>query len=113
MKWGEEDDINAIYEGHCSRTAKINTGLHVLINLLSTLLLGAPNVCMQLMVAPTRDEIDKARKKHVWLDIGIPSVRNLGCIKESRLVIVIILALSSISLHFLSGEFWSPLSGTC
>ena len=101
VKWGQEDDINAIYEGDCFRTAKINTGLHVMINILSTLLLGASNMCMQLLAAPTCFEIDRAHGKHIWLDIGIPSLRNLKYIHRGRLAVLIILGLSSIPLHFL------------
>lgn len=85
-KWGSENDINSIYQGDCSQTEKISTGLHVVINLLSTLLLGASNLCMQLLAAPTRSEIDKAHEKFVWLDTGVPSIRNLRCIGRERLV---------------------------
>ncbi len=70
---GSNDDINDIFQGDCSRTEIISAGLHVIINVLSTLLLGASNMCMQLLAAPTRSEIDKAYKDFVWLDIGVPS----------------------------------------
>lgn len=76
-KWGADSDINSLYQGECSKTGKISTGLHVIINILSTLLLGALNLCMQLLAAPTRSEIDRAHKEFVWLDIGVPSLRNL------------------------------------
>lgn len=101
-KWGEEHDVNPVYQGSCFRTYKINTGLHALINILSTLLLGASNLCMQLLAAPTRSEIDKSHAKRKWLDIGVPSLRNLTHIRKSRLAIVLILGLSSVPLHFLS-----------
>ena len=100
-KWGSNDDINDIFQGDCSRTEKISAGLHVIINVLSTLLLGASNMCMQLLVAPTRSEIDKAHKDFVWLDIGVPSFRNLRYIGKERLVIWIILGISSIPIHLL------------
>ena len=101
IKWGQADDINAIYQGDCSRTEMINTGLHVVINILSTLLLGASNLCMQLLAAPTRSEIDAAHERRVWLDIGVPSIRNLKYIHKTRLAVLIVLGLSSIPLHFL------------
>ena len=100
-KWGQEDDINAIYQGDCSQTSKINTGLHAVINILSTILLGASNMCMKLLAAPTSKEIDKAHERHIWLDIGVPSIRNLKHIRKSRLAVVLALGLSSIALHFL------------
>lgn len=101
MKWGSASDINDIFKGDCSRTEQISTGLHLVINLLSTLLLGASNMCMQLLVAPTRSEIDRAHKKFAWLDIGVPSLRNLRYIGRERLVIWVLLGFSSVPIHFL------------
>lgn len=72
VKWVQEGDINTMYLGNCSQTDKFNTGLHTLINILSTLLLGASNIHMQLLAAPTRSEIERAHTQRVWLDIGIP-----------------------------------------
>lgn len=101
VNWGSKVDINTFYQGNCSRSENINTGLHVVINLLSTTLLGASNMCMQLLAAPTRSEIDIAHKSRVWLDIGVPSIRNLKYIHKERLIVWMILGLSSIPLHFL------------
>jgi hypothetical protein len=92
---------NSIFRGDCNRTSAISTGIHVLINVLASLLLGASNLCMQLLVAPTRSEIDKAHRKQIWLDIGIPSIRNLPHIARRRRVIWWILGISSLPLHFL------------
>ncbi len=100
-KWGSDSDINTLYQGDCSKTEKISTGLHVIINLLSTLLLGASNLCMQLLAASTRSEIDGTHKKLIWLDIGAPSFRNLRYIARERLVICAVLGITSIPLHFL------------
>jgi hypothetical protein len=76
------------------------TALHLLINLLSSLLLGASNYCMQRLVAPTRKEIDAVHAKRDWLDIGMPSVRNLPSINKGRTLLWVFLGLSSIPLHF-------------
>ena len=100
-KWGSDGDINSIYQGDCHKAEKISTGLHVVINLLSTLLLGTSNLCMQLLAAPRRSEIDRAHGKFVWLHIGVPSLRNLRHISWERLLICAILGMSSIPLHFL------------
>lgn len=90
-----------LYEGSCSWWKRIDTGLHILINVLSTLLLGASNLCMQLLAAPTRKEVEIAHGKGVWLDIGVPSWRNLWRIEPQRSVIWWILALSSIPINFM------------
>lgn len=87
--------------GECGRTKTLNSGLHVLINVLSTILLSGSNYCMQCLSAPTRGEVDKAHAARRWLDIGVPSVRNLRHISRQRLVLWILLAISSLPLHLL------------
>lgn len=96
--------ITTAYEGDCTVAARSTTGLHLLVNILSSLLLGASNYCMQRLVAPTRKEIDKAHAKKKWLDIGMPSVRNLASISKGRVAIWVLLGLSSIPLHFVYGD---------
>ncbi|KAH7411965.1 hypothetical protein DE146DRAFT_751110 [Phaeosphaeria sp. MPI-PUGE-AT-0046c] len=66
-----------LLEGDCGRVDLYNNGLHVLINVLSTILLSGSNYCMQCLSAPTRDEVNKAHANKRWLDIGIPSIRNV------------------------------------
>ena len=56
---------------------------------------------MQCLSSPTRSEIDKAHGQGVWLDIGVPSVRNLRRLSTTRIVLWYLLAISSIPLHFL------------
>lgn len=99
--WNPADGIATAYIGDCTAAARWTTATHLLINLLSSLLLGASNYCMQRLVAPTRKEIDQAHAQKKWLDIGMPSVRNLASISKSRLALWILLASSSIPLHFL------------
>jgi len=96
-----ERGLITLYKGDCNRVKMIGTASHVGINILSTLLLGASNLCMQLLVAPTRDEIDAAHRKKVWLDIGIPSWKNIRNIKPSRRWLFFFLMLSSVPLHFM------------
>jgi hypothetical protein len=93
--------IGDIFRGDCQEASKLNSAIHVLINFLSTLLLGASNLCMQLLAAPTRREVDQAHEKFLWLDIGIPSIRNIRHISKQRQVVWWMLALSSLPLHFL------------
>lgn len=91
-----------VLHGDCKRTATINTWAHLAINVVSTALLAGSNYCMQCLVAPTRDEIERAHKQigH-WLDIGLPSLRNFDFIAERRRVLWILLAISSLPLHLL------------
>lgn len=90
-----------LLEGDCERVKRLNSGLHILINILSTILLSGSNYCMQCLSAPTRIEIDKAHASQRWLDIGIPSVRNLRYISRRRLALWLLLGASSVPLHLL------------
>lgn len=90
-----------LYEGTCGRVKAINLAGHVLINDLSTILLSASNYCMQCLSAPNRREVDKAHAKRNWLDIGTPSVRNLGSIAPVRVLLWLLLVVSSLPLHLL------------
>ena len=56
---------------------------------------------MQCLSSPTRSEIDKAHSQGIWLDIGVPSVRNLRRLSKTRIVLWWLLAISSIPLHLL------------
>jgi hypothetical protein len=96
--------VVSLYEGSCSWVKDIDIGSHLLINVLSTLLLGASNLCMQLLAAPTREEVDEAHSKKRWLDIGVPSWRNLKSISRTRRLMWFTLGLSSVPLHFMYVE---------
>lgn len=90
-----------VYEGACDDVNMASIGIHLLINVLSTLLLGGSQYIMQCLCAPTRREINLAHSKGVWLDIGQPSLRNLRFIRRWKLVVWVALVLSSLPLHLL------------
>ena len=96
-----EDGIGTLYSGSCDKSKKIGLWLHLLINALSTLLLSGSNYTQQCLTAPTRSEIDAAHAKRRWMDIGVPSVRNLFRIKGERTLLWIFIGLTSIPLHLL------------
>ncbi len=96
-----QDGIGTIIEGKCSRVKTWGLWLHLAINALSTLLLGASNYCMQYLTAPTRQEIDRAHAKRKWLDIAVPSIRNLKWISWKRIIIWTLLGLRSVPLHLM------------
>ncbi|KAF4857259.1 hypothetical protein CGCSCA4_v000055 [Colletotrichum siamense] len=85
----------------CSETKAFNTGIHVVVNILSTVLLSGSNYCMQCLMAPTRSEINEAHAKQEWMDIGVPSVRNFWRIRWKRRVFWLLFMISSLPLHLL------------
>jgi hypothetical protein len=98
--WGV-DGQPILHEGRCDTTSKLSTGLHLLINGMSTTLLSASSYCMQCLSAPTRQELDVAHKQQSWLDIGVLSPRNIKSISKSRRYRWLILGLSTLPLHLL------------
>lgn len=98
---GIQNGLGTLQDGNCKRTATLTFWIHLAINVLSTLLLGASNYSMQCLSSPTRREIDKAHGQGIWLDIGVPSVRNLRRLSTTRIVLWWLLAISSIPLHLL------------
>jgi hypothetical protein len=101
MHYGVKGGQQILYEGDCAVAAKLNTYAHLIINALSTILLGSCNYCMQCLSAPTRKELDKAHSKGKSLDIGILSPRNLANIPAKKVVLWCALGISSIPVHLL------------
>src|SRR6266536_203921 len=75
VRWETTGDLGRIYKGDCDTSQRLSLGLHLVINILSTLLFSSSNLCMQLRVSPTRTEVDVAPSKLRWVDIGVPSIR--------------------------------------
>ncbi|PGH21346.1 hypothetical protein AJ80_03397 [Polytolypa hystricis UAMH7299] len=95
----EEGGRGILFTGACSRVRYLNTTAHILLNILSTALLGASNYCMQCLSAPSRREVDLAHANRRWLDIGVPNIRNLRHIQGKRVVLWACLGISSLPLH--------------
>lgn len=86
------DDIGSgiatIYSGDCNVVDNMTTFMHVVINVLSSMLLSASSYTMQVVCAPTRAEVDRAHAKGDWLDIGVLSIRNIrGRISRQRTIV--------------------------
>lgn len=98
---GFEDGIATIKDGKCSGTKRESVFLHLGINILGTQLLGASNYTMQCLSSPTREEVNKAHRQRVPLDIGIPSLTNLRRLSWPSILLWGLLALSSLPLHLM------------
>lgn len=80
---------------------QVMTAVELLINILGTLLLGSSNNCAQLLSAPERKDIDKAHHAGTWLELGVPSLRNLWYVHKWRGALCFALLASSIPIHLL------------
>ena len=99
--FGVDAGLGTIQQGSCKQTKKLSLWLHLAINVLGTAMLSASNYTMQCLSSPTRLDIDKAHAQNVWLDIGVPSLRNLRKISRRRIVLWWLLAITSLPLHLL------------
>jgi hypothetical protein len=95
------DKVVTLYQGDCDISKRLDTGIHLVINILSTLLLSSSNLCLQLLLSPTRAEVDQAHLEKRWLDIGVPSWRNFMNLPVWSKIVWASLATSSIPIHFL------------
>ncbi|KAL2823960.1 hypothetical protein BJY01DRAFT_169418 [Aspergillus pseudoustus] len=81
LAYGANDAHNfsfaSMYKGKCSTAKNWSTGMHLVINILSTLMLGASNYCMQCLASPSRSAVDEAHSKRIWVRIGVPNIWNL------------------------------------
>ncbi|KAJ5415398.1 hypothetical protein N7465_004093 [Penicillium sp. CMV-2018d] len=92
-----------LYEGDCAKVHRLSTGFHLLVNFLSTALLSASNFGMQCLSAPRRHDIDRAHRSGTWLDIGVPSVRNLFRVSAVHSGLWLCLGFLSIPFHLMYG----------
>ena len=98
---GEDSGRRVLFQGSCARASELGVVAHLVINVLGSVLLSASNYAMQCLSAPTRDEVDRAHSAGKWLDIGVPSLRNLRHIRRQRVVLWVVLGLMSVPLHLL------------
>lgn len=94
-----KDDAILFY-GNCTTSRYLNVGLHLLINLLSTAVLASSNYFMQVLNAPSRDEINEAHLRLSSLEIGIPSLKNLPYLSAFKRSLWGLLLITSLPIHF-------------
>ncbi|KAK0246850.1 hypothetical protein LTS09_018005 [Friedmanniomyces endolithicus] len=90
------------YTGSCHVTKSAVFWSSLVINILSTVLLAASSTCAQLITSPTRAALDQAHKTRKWLDIGVPSVRNLAGLENWKVLCWSLLYLSAGPIHLLT-----------
>jgi hypothetical protein len=89
------------WTGSAEDMSRYSSAIHVAINALSTILLAASNYTMQVLSSPTRKDIDNAHGKNEHLDVGFLSTRNLSRIPKRRLLLFVLMGLSSVPIHLL------------
>lgn len=90
-----------LFKGDCDLSSRYNTWLHLVINAISSGVLASSNFFMQVMVAPTREDIDKAHARSRWVEIGVQSWRNLLYVPKRNALYWALFAISSVPLHLI------------
>ena len=95
---GSGNSLVGVYSGQCDTVQKISIWVHLLLNILATILLGASNHAMQRLCAPSRSDVDLRHRAHRHATIGSTDVRNLV---GRRLWLYVLLSASSLPIHLL------------
>lgn len=96
-----DQGLSAIFDGDCGSARTLLDALRLVISVTSSLVLLSSNYFMQLIVAPSREDVDAAHRRSRWIDVGVPSTRNLRFVSNRRRVMWLFLALSSLPFHLL------------
>ncbi|KAK2795903.1 hypothetical protein FQN50_009681 [Emmonsiellopsis sp. PD_5] len=99
--YGNVEGIGTIQRGDCAESKKLNVWLHLLINVLSTVVLSGSIAFVQAFSAPTRKEIDRAHFNGRWLHTGVLSLRNFLHISRRKTFVCVILVITSLPFHLL------------
>ncbi|KAL1855006.1 hypothetical protein Plec18170_004418 [Paecilomyces lecythidis] len=99
VRAGGLNDAWTLYHGPCKTANRINLLLHLFLNVLATLVLASSNFFMQIINAPSRDELDKAHQNSRWMDIGVPALRNFLSMPKTKFLCWLVLGCSSVPLH--------------
>ncbi|KAK6845649.1 hypothetical protein PG995_015759 [Apiospora arundinis] len=88
-----------LYHGSCEHSRYLNTVLHLLVNVISSAVLASSNYFMQILNAPSRDEVDRAHRNLSSLEIGIPSLKNLSSLSTFKRCMWTLLLITSLPIH--------------
>jgi uncharacterized protein DUF6536 len=101
------------YESDCSTTNALNLVVHLLLNILSTMILSSSNFFMQVLNAPSRAEVDRIHAKNKSVEIGVPSLRNAFLLRKFKTFSWLVLAATSLPVHlfFNSAVFETDFQG--
>ncbi|KAK0616066.1 hypothetical protein B0T17DRAFT_496885 [Bombardia bombarda] len=92
---------SVLFSGSCGVATGLDWGLHAVANVFGVVLIAGANYVFQVLSSPTRKEVAAAHQKKTWLDIGVPSVRNLAHIEKIRTLLAIVILVSAVVVQVL------------
>ncbi|THX60930.1 hypothetical protein D6D06_00932 [Aureobasidium pullulans] len=105
--------VAEVFSGICSEASRTVAYAHLLFNAFAVLLFAVGTHGVQVLLSPTRAEVDTAHARERWLHIGVGGFRNMRWIHKRRLIRAVLLGLASIMLPFLHNSvFFTTLATT-
>jgi hypothetical protein len=101
VKYGLNGEAGTVSRGSCGQSTTLNSNLHLVINILSTIILVASTTFMVIAYSPSRSEINVAHKQRRCLSVGSLGFRNLKSISWKKKIIYLVLMLTSSPFHLL------------
>ncbi|TPX18423.1 uncharacterized protein E0L32_011664 [Thyridium curvatum] len=86
-----------VMTGSCASVDGLNRGLHVIISVLVLVVVAGASYVFQVLTSPTRPELAAAHERKRWLDVGIPSLRNLGAISTVRSILALTVVAAAVA----------------
>lgn len=72
--------VGLIWEGEQTIVKAWNTAMHIVINIISTILLAGSNYCMQCLMAPTRSELARHTRRRDGLMLAYRQFETSGAL---------------------------------
>ncbi|KAI4733855.1 hypothetical protein E4T50_15589 [Aureobasidium sp. EXF-12298] len=93
--------VAELFKGSCLETSKVTTYARLATCAFAVLLFAVGTHAVQLLLSPTRAEVENAHARDRWLHIGVGGLRNMKWIHKRRLIRAVVLLTTSVLLPLL------------
>lgn len=93
--------VAEISSGTCPQISKKAAYAHFVASAFAILLFAVGTHASQILLSPTRAEVENAHARDRWLHIGVGGLRNMKWIHKRRLIKALLLVMASLLLPFL------------
>ncbi|EEA25403.1 hypothetical protein TMatcc_006373 [Talaromyces marneffei ATCC 18224] len=92
---------NILYEGSCTTAKDLKIVIHLAINIFSLILTATSSLSGNILMSPSRADLDRAHSGSNWLTIGVFSLRNLRNLQWPHRLTWIVLTGTSLIVQFI------------
>ncbi|KAK4226844.1 hypothetical protein QBC38DRAFT_216294 [Podospora fimiseda] len=106
--------VAMVTELQCSSVKAIDKIIHVLINLLSTVLVSGSSYTMRCIMGPTRQLVDQTHGGGLCVDIGVPRIRNFRnlCFKDKMFWLLLLTSSLPLNMFYNSAIYSSKAANS-